>query len=300
MNEAETAEDEEMLDEIDPQVLEQITLAGARFKMIVEASILYGRAVMSTTRVRAARYVGASAFLLIAGCGQLPERALVLDPALVERAQSIEKFDPKKVESEPERPIEEFESAIRPSETVGLAGATAASEDSTESDGTASDSNVSEATASEAMEVKPLGSVESETASPTESGDAPKATESAQKVEDKPKSVVLASEQPASENDADPEPQIWDLQIDEVRREVLANNLQIQVALVNPAISETVVNEADAACESVFSAAVDQDRTTSKIQIPGINVDTETESGTYTYGISVPLRTGATITAAGW
>ena len=232
---------------------------------------------------------------MIAGCGQLPGGLGV--GSCAGRARPIHrKIRPKKVESEPERPIEEFESAIRPSETVGLAGATAASEDSTESDGTASDSNVSEATASEAMEVKPLGSVESETASPTESGDAPKATESAQKVEDKPKSVVLASEQPASETDADPEPQIWDLQIDEVRREVLANNLQIQVALVNPAISETVVNEADAAFESVFSAAVDQDRDV-KIQIPGINVD-KTESGTYTYGISVPLRTSATITAA--
>lgn len=233
--------------------------------------------------------------VVLSGCGQLPERAYLLDPAVVKRAQSIERFNQKSLETEPERPIEEFSRSVRPQETVGMPGATPAdgARDDTAASEETSGTTALEGAAQAAEEDAPASSNNADVASATSEPQASSGQASA----NANKNAVLASQYASQSGSDAPDSGVWDLPIEELRKEVLGNNLQIQAQLVTPAISQTAVSEADAAFESVFSASIDQDRTARKIDERAVQVNTESEDGTYTYGISVPLRTGATVTA---
>jgi outer membrane protein TolC len=84
-----------------------------------------------------------------------------------------------------------------------------------------------------------------------------------------------------------------DLTLEEARAAALANNLDLQVQLLSPAIAQTSVDEEQARFESVFTAAVSRSVTDSPTSLA-----TEGSMATfdsYSAGVQIPLRTGGSI-----
>jgi outer membrane protein TolC len=84
-----------------------------------------------------------------------------------------------------------------------------------------------------------------------------------------------------------------DLTLEEARAAALANNLDLQVQLLSPAIAQTSVDEEQARFESVFTAAVSRTVTDSPTSLA-----TEGSMATfdsYSAGVQIPLRTGGSI-----
>jgi outer membrane protein len=87
-----------------------------------------------------------------------------------------------------------------------------------------------------------------------------------------------------------------DLSIAEARAATLANNLDIQVALVNPAIDDQRVSEAEAAFNSAFTlrgVLVQTDTPTSSTL-----TDAQAEQQLLTPGVRVPLLSGGTVSVS--
>jgi len=88
-------------------------------------------------------------------------------------------------------------------------------------------------------------------------------------------------------------PEKLELTLEEVRVAALANNLDLQVELVSPAIAQTSVDEEEAKFESVFSAAVRRSRYDAPTTTPLIE-GTRTTINSFDFGVTIPLRTGGT------
>lgn len=106
-------------------------------------------------------------------------------------------------------------------------------------------------------------------------------------------STLVEPEQPANY------PADLSLSLADVRQRVLANNLDLQVALIDPSIAELGVEEADAAFESVFTLDTnyfkgDQPSGT-RLGDTGLPIANQNESISLTPGLRVPLRTGGFI-----
>jgi len=83
------------------------------------------------------------------------------------------------------------------------------------------------------------------------------------------------------------------LTIEEVRQAALANNLDLQVEVLNPTIAQEAVRQAQAQFESVFTTSVNY----AKIDAPTASKLNSTQDTdlTTTTGVRVPLRTGGTV-----
>jgi len=89
------------------------------------------------------------------------------------------------------------------------------------------------------------------------------------------------------------------LTLTEAREFTIRNNLDIQVALIDPSISEARLTEAEAAFEAVFTtnaslASLDQPTGTNQAET-GLPVSSQVETWNVTPGIRIPLRTGGMI-----
>lgn len=85
-----------------------------------------------------------------------------------------------------------------------------------------------------------------------------------------------------------------DISLEEVRAWTISNNLDIQVALVDPTIANQSVTEADAAFEAVFFANLNRNSfdTPTSSTLSGSSVDTTSID----FGVRVPVRTGGNVT----
>lgn len=89
------------------------------------------------------------------------------------------------------------------------------------------------------------------------------------------------------------------LSLNEARELTLRNNLDIQVALVDPSIAREQYSEAQAAFDAIFTTRADLttlDQPTGSIQPEtGLPISSQVKSWDVTPGIRLPLRTGGTI-----
>lgn len=82
------------------------------------------------------------------------------------------------------------------------------------------------------------------------------------------------------------------LTLADVRATVLANNLDLQVALVDPSIAATSIDEEEARFEATFNASARYTETDSPTEVA--TTGTEAQANDYSVGVNVPLRTGGT------
>lgn len=106
-----------------------------------------------------------------------------------------------------------------------------------------------------------------------------------------PVSVEQATEQVTQEvTDANaPVPEVK-LTLEQVRAAALANNLQLKVELISPAIAQTFVDEERAKFEAAFFGSANVARNES------VGSDVVTDSTSYEIGIDKPLPTGGSLT----
>lgn len=86
------------------------------------------------------------------------------------------------------------------------------------------------------------------------------------------------------------------IELSSVRRSTLENNLGLQSSLLGPEIATEQLRAEQAKFESTFTASVQQQRTISRTYYGGAGlVDIETDSLSVVPGLTVPLRTGGTV-----
>lgn len=88
-------------------------------------------------------------------------------------------------------------------------------------------------------------------------------------------------------------PATIDLSLADVRAAALANNLELRVELVNPSIAQATVDEEQAKFEATFTGSARHIKTDSPTALgtEGSNVEIDT----FDFGVSIPLRTGGTV-----
>ncbi len=99
----------------------------------------------------------------------------------------------------------------------------------------------------------------------------------------------------ALEPDIDPEvpPESIDLSIADVRAAVLANNLDLKVEVLNPAIAATSISEEEARFESTLRGSVNRAELDSPNALA--TVGSMAEATTWDVGLDIPLATGGTL-----
>ncbi|MDY7109348.1 MAG: TolC family protein [Planctomycetota bacterium] len=85
-------------------------------------------------------------------------------------------------------------------------------------------------------------------------------------------------------------PETMDLTLEQVRAAVLGNNLDLQVELVNPTITQTSVDEEEAKFEAAFSGSAFHSRTDSPTALG--TEGTMSEFSSVDLGVDIPLRSG--------
>lgn len=104
---------------------------------------------------------------------------------------------------------------------------------------------------------------------------------------------ACATTQPASEPATQPAPQELAITLEQVRQMALANNLDLKVEMLNPAISQASLDEEQARFEALFTAGVDYSVTDTPTasRLSG----SQNKNLSITPGIEFPLRTGGTV-----
>ena len=111
-----------------------------------------------------------------------------------------------------------------------------------------------------------------------------------QRVQSPPDSEILRQEPPNPFEGLESMP----VTLEQIRAWTLQNNLDLRVALIDPAIANETVSEEEAAWEAVFFSNLrisDRDQPTSSVL-----VGSETSLAEFDFGVRVPLRTGGEVT----